>query len=33
MEHISHRDHTRMMIQRGGVSFLIVLPFLRSART
>ena len=23
MGHISHRDHTRMMIQRGGVSFLI----------
>jgi Zn-dependent protease with chaperone function len=23
MGHISHRDHTRMMIQRGGVSFLV----------
>jgi Zn-dependent protease with chaperone function len=23
MGHVSHRDHTRMMIQRGGVSFLI----------
>jgi predicted Zn-dependent protease len=23
MAHVSHRDHTRMMIQRGGVSFLI----------
>lgn len=27
MGHISHRDHTRMMIQHGGVSFLIGLLF------
>jgi Zn-dependent protease with chaperone function len=27
MGHVSHRDHTRMMIQRGGVSFLIGLLF------
>jgi hypothetical protein len=23
MGHISHRDHTRMMVQRGGASFLV----------
>jgi len=27
MGHVGHRDHTRMMIQRGGVSFLIGLLF------